>query len=300
MQNNMKNKTGFCGSIHGKSFEILLIILFTLGFIMLTVNLIVTEWYFRDSSSLFIIEICLVALNGLCLILTIILRLWRSNGSVLNTNYTSSHCVSIIEFFLIIINLLGSIIEGILFFFIYYIISYDPDKEITEFYTKVAEINVKLLDKVNHKSKMFTYDEDTLKKKQSVLKTLPWISFSLNTFCQILSLVFIILLIKRIKHKSDYGIATDAMTQNGSALPNGSSSNRNAVYLENSNNQVYQEEKRKSKKSKTSKKKVKKNERSARKEVISNAESDQIEINKKSRKKKSRKKRSKSKDKKNK
>ena len=144
---------------------------------------------------------------------------------------------------------------------------------------------------------MFTYDEDTLKKKQSVLKTLPWISFSLNTFCQILSLVFIILLIKRIKHKSDYGIATDAMTQNGSALPNGSSSNRNAVYLENSNNQVYQEEKRKSKKSK---KKVKKNERSARKEVFSNAESDQIEINKKSRKKKSRKKRSKSKDKKNK
>ena len=276
MQNNMKNKTGFCGSIHGKSFEILLIILFTLGFIMLTVNLIVTEWYLRDSSSLFIIEICLVALNGLCLILTIILRLWRSNGSVLNTNYTSSHCVSIIEFFLIIINLLGSIIEGILFFFIYYIISYDPDKEITEFYTKVAEINV------------------------SVLKTLPWISFSLNTFCQILSLVFIILLIKRIKHKSDYGIATDAMTQNGSALPNGSSSNRNAVYLENSNNQVYQEEKRKSKKSKTSKKKVKKNERSARKEVFSNAESDQIEINKKSRKKKSRKKRSKSKDKKNK
>ena len=172
-----------------------------------------------------------------------------------------------------------------------------PDKEITEFYTKVAEINIKLLDKVNHKSKMFTYDEDTLKKKQSVLKTLPWISFSLNTFCQILSLVFIILLIKRIKHKSDYGIATDAMTQNGSALPNGSSSNRNAVYLENSDNQVYQEEKRKSKKSK---KKVKKNERSARKEVFSNAESDQIEINKKSRKKKSRKKRSKSKDKKNK
>ena len=297
MQNNMKNKSGFCGSIHGKSFEILLIILFTLGIIMLTVNLIVTEWYFRDSSSLFIIEICLVALNGLCLILTIILRLWRSNGSVLNTNYTSSHCVSIIEFFLIIINLLGSIIEEILFFFIYYIISYDPDKEITEFYTKVAEINIKLLDKVNHKSKMFTYDEDTLKKKQSVLKTLPWISFSLNTFCQILSLVFIILLIKRIKHKSDYGIATDAMTQNGSALPNGSSSNRNAVYLENSNNQVYQEEKRKSKKSK---KKVKKNERSARKEVFSNAESEQKEINKKSKKKKSRKKRSKRKNKKNK
>jgi hypothetical protein len=291
----MKNKSGFCGSIHGKSFEILLIILFTLGIIMLTVNLIVTEWYFRDSSSLFIIEICLVALNGLCLILTIILRYWRSNGSVLNTNYTSSHWVSIIEIFLIIINLLGSIIEGILFFFIYYIISYDPDKEITEFYTKVAEINVKLMDKVDHNSKIFTYDEDTLKKKSSVLKTLPWISFSLNTFCQILSLVFIILLIKRIKHKSDYGIATDAMTQNGSALPNGSSSNRNAVYLENSNNQVYQEEKRKSKKSK---KKVKKNERSARKEVFSNAESDQIEINKKSRKKKSRKKRSKSKDKK--
>ena len=299
MQNNMKNKSGFCGSIHGKSFEILLIILFTLGIIMLTVNLIVTEWYFRDSSSLFIIEICLVALNGLCLIFTIILRYWRSNGSVLNTNYTSSHCVSIIEIFLIIINLLGSIIEEILFFFIYYIISYEKN-EITEFYTKVAEINVKLMDKVDHNSKIFTYDADKLKKKYSVLKTLPWISFSLNTFFQILSLIFIILLIKRIKHKSDYGIATDAMTQNGSALPNGSSSNRNAVYLENSNNQVYQEEKRKSKKSKISKKKVKKNERSARKEVFSNAESDQIEINKKSRKKKSRKKRSKSKDKKNK
>jgi hypothetical protein len=159
----MNNKTGFCGSIHGKSFEILLIILFTLGIIMLTVNLIVTEWYLRNSSSLFIIEICLVALNGICLILTIILRYWRSNGSVLNTNYTSSHWVSIIDIFLIIINLLGSIIEEILFFFIYYIISYEKN-EITEFYTKVAEINIKLLDKVNHKSKMFTYDEDTLKK----------------------------------------------------------------------------------------------------------------------------------------
>ena len=298
MQNNLKNKSGFCGSIHGKSFEILLIILFTLGIVMLTVNLIVTEWYLRDSSSLFIIEICLVVLNGLCLILTIILRYWRSNGSVLNTNYTASHCISIIEIFLIIINLLGSIIEEILFLFIYYIISYVEDKKITEFYTKVAEITVKLMDKDDRFSKMYTYDEKKLKNKLSVLKALPWICFSLNTFFQILSLIFIILLIKRIKHKSDYGIATDAMTQNGSALPNGSSSNRNAVYLENSNNQVYQEEKRKSKKSKTSKKKAKKNDRSARKEVFSNAESDQIEINKKSRKKKSRKKRSKSKDKK--
>ena len=110
-------------------------------------------------------------------------------------------------------------------------------------------------------------------------------------------IIFIVLLINRIKHKSDYGIPADALTQNGSTYQNGTATNRNSVNMGNSKSQVMPGEKRKSKKG-NKKKKAKKNNKSGGKEIFSNAESDQVEINKKGRKKKRRMRRSKSKDKK--
>ena len=299
--NNLRNKAGFCGSIHGKSFEILLILLFTLGIIILTVNLILTEWEFKLSYYLFYIEIGLVALNGLCLICSIILRCWRSNGSVLNSNYSSSHCISIIILFLVIINLLGSIAEEVLFYFLYYFITYDRDKGIDETYLKMYKIYEKIMNnpEEEEESRILSEDDDDKKMqtKIDILKILPWISFSLNIFFQICGIIFIVLLINRIKHKSDYGIPADALTQNGSTYQNGTATNRNSVNIGNSKSQVMPGEKRKSKKG-NKKKKAKKNNKSGGKEIFSNAESDQVEINKKGRKKKRRMRRSKSKDKK--
>ena len=49
INNNLQNKAGFFGRIHGKFFEILSIITFTLGTIFLAVNLAVTEWFFKQS-----------------------------------------------------------------------------------------------------------------------------------------------------------------------------------------------------------------------------------------------------------
>ena len=265
--NNLRNKAGFCGSIHGKSFEILLILLFTLGIIILTVNLILTEWQFKLSYYLFYIEIGLVSLNGLCLICSIILRCWRSNGSVLNSNYSSSHCISIIILFLVIINLLGSIAEEILFYFLYYIIIHMDDEEKGENYDKMLKIVDKIMNNPEkEESRILSEDDDDdddkkMETKYNILKILPWISFSLNNFFQICGIIFIVLLINRIKHKSDYGIPADALTQNGSTYQNGTATNRNSVNMGNSKSQVMPGEKRKSKKG-NKKKKAKKNNKS--------------------------------------
>ena len=72
LNNNLENKPGCCANVHGKCFEILLIVLFTLGAIIITANLILTRWFFKHSYYLFFIEIGLIALNGLCLIFTIL------------------------------------------------------------------------------------------------------------------------------------------------------------------------------------------------------------------------------------
>ena len=124
MRNNLNNNIGCCGSVHGKTFEILLIVTFILTEIILVVNLILTMWEFKLSHYLFIIEICLIVLNGLCVIFAIILRCWRSDGSVLNTNYSSSYCISVFIIILVVLNFLGSVAEEVLFYFLYYIVNY--------------------------------------------------------------------------------------------------------------------------------------------------------------------------------
>lgn len=293
INNNLQNKAGFFGRIHGKFFEILSIITFTLGTIILAVNLGVTEWFFKQSHYLISIEIILLVLNVLCLSLIILLRYWRSNGSILNTNYCLSYLFSIIVICLVIINLLGSICEDILFYFVYYIIAYDENKEKDEKYLDMVKIYQDIMNN-QEKSRLLSDDDDEEKeeKKLKVLKVLPWISFNLNIFFQILGIIFIIFIFKRIKYKSDFGIAPDALTQNGSV------SNRNVINADNSNiNSNVKVSKKEKRKSRKSVKKIKKSNSVTGKEILSNAESEQIEINKKARKKRGSKRRSKSKDK---
>ena len=98
----MKNRNkGCCPSVHAKTFEIILIIGFILSIILLIVNLVLSLWCFKYSYALFIIEIGLIALNFISIILSIILRVWRSDGSVHNKNFSSSNSVAIFNIVLV-------------------------------------------------------------------------------------------------------------------------------------------------------------------------------------------------------
>ena len=93
----ISNNQGCCPHSNAKIFEIILIIGFLLTIILLIINLALTIWFFKNSHSLFIIEIGLLGLNALSFILSIILRIWRSDGSVLNSNLSSSNTVAVIN-----------------------------------------------------------------------------------------------------------------------------------------------------------------------------------------------------------
>lgn len=135
MKNESENKNqGCCPSVHAKIFEIIIIIGFILSIILLIVNLILSLWCFKCSYPLFIIEIGLLALNVFSFILSIILRIWRSNGSVLNQNFSSSKNVAIVNLVLVIINIFASIAEEVLFDFVIYFISFFIDDEIFYYY----------------------------------------------------------------------------------------------------------------------------------------------------------------------
>jgi len=115
---NENNNQGCCPSVHAKIFEIILIIGFILPIILLIINLVITLWCFKCSYSLFIIEIGLLVLNFICFIISIILRCWRSDGSVLKENFSSSNSAAIFNIVLVIINILASITEDVLFSFV--------------------------------------------------------------------------------------------------------------------------------------------------------------------------------------
>ena len=102
-----------CGGVHGKVFEVILILCFISSLILLTVNFVLTMWFFKYSTSIFAIEIVLLAFNFIASILAIILRAWRSNGSVIKDN-SSSYYISIILLLIIIISILGSITTDVL------------------------------------------------------------------------------------------------------------------------------------------------------------------------------------------
>ena len=92
MQNTSQVPTpsGCCGKTHAKIFEILLIVGFSASVAILVVNLVLTMLVFKYSDIIFFSEIGIAALNFICIIFSIILRVWRSNGSVLDLHYSSS------------------------------------------------------------------------------------------------------------------------------------------------------------------------------------------------------------------
>ena len=256
---NENNNQGCCPSVHAKIFEIILIIGFILPIILLIVNLVITLWCFKCSYSLFIIEIGLLVLNFICFIISIILRCWRSDGSVLKENFSSSNSAAIFNIVLVIINILASITEDVLFSFVIpflalllenesglniytikefdpkaledQINSYDPNdfesfpEEMRKFIEdtinkskiilKKGKKFVKIMNK-NYKKKLFSfldnindYDKikDILTKKIKTLKILPWITINFNIFMQLLIFIFLIIIINRIKLRSDFGFS---------------------------------------------------------------------------------------------
>ena len=201
--------SGCCEDTHTKIFEIFLIIGFILTVAGLTINFVFTMFFFFYSSPIFFIEIGLMALNFFCFIFSILLRVWRSNGSVLNENYSSSLCVSLFILIFSIINLLGSIVEDIIF-----ILTMDcyvgDGKKCDEKKSKISEKIFDKHEKMNGEAKFLFIDEKILLK---LLEILPFVSMNFNALVQILNIIFIIIIRKRINLKSDFGKPMPEQTQ---------------------------------------------------------------------------------------
>lgn len=277
---NFPKEIGCCGKIHAKICEIILIIGFISGAIFITINFAMTMWFFKFSLYLFAIEIALLALNVFCVIFSILLRVWRSNGSVMKGNNSSSHCISICIIVILIINILGSLAEDALFYFIFYILNMDDDDEDNidpQKMLKIIEMYGKIMNKMKKGNSPNMKDENQLK----LLKLIPWICINANILVQIIAIIFVILLIKRIKKKSDYDVSMGFMNQNSQQAPfqNQIDTNKNSVFGISAKKGDVKGNKKKGKKKKAE---------DHKNEMISNPDSDQIEIrnNKKGKKKK--------------
>ena len=97
-----KENQGCCPDTHAKCFEILLIIGFLFSIIILTINLILNIWLFKLSIFLLVFAIVPIGLNAISFISSIILRLWRSDGSVLKKNSSPSSSVAGFLLFLVL------------------------------------------------------------------------------------------------------------------------------------------------------------------------------------------------------
>jgi len=295
MQNTSQVPTpsGCCGKTHAKIFEILLIVGFSASVAILVVNLVLMMFIFKYSDIIFFSEIGIAALNFICIIFSIILRVWRSNGSVLDIHYSSSNAISIIILVIIILNLICSLGEDVLYYFIvhsFVIEDYEPAP-------KIKEIAEKLFNKNTKFDKNF---KKNLEKNRTILKILPWASASFSALVQIISMIFIILIRKRIKYKSDFGIVsniiqTQALQQSSQNKMSGNNTNL-GLGSNNKTNNIYEGNAKDVKTKKSKKKKKSKDEDNGM--VV--PDSAQIEImNKKKKKaKKGKKKKNKSKDKK--
>ena len=291
-----------CGSVNAKAFEILLIIGYILSTAGLTVNFILNMYIFKYSYSIFSLEIVLMALNVFCLIFAIVLRVWRSNGSVLTTSYSSSLCLSSVILVFSIISLLGSgALDGLFYYTIDYLTGDIFDKiDDPETLQKRDDIYKLIFNKNEDMSKDNNCDISDDKTKLKILKLLPWISINLNAFVQVLSIFFLCIIRQRIKFKCDVGSSQSVPTQTAQPLTNRMDSQRNSgtnLGLSNNNmknSNIYEGE---TKIKNTYKKKKKKDNKNNEKEKDV-PESDDVEIvGKKKKKKKKSKKKSKSKDK---
>ena len=194
MQNisQVPTPSGCCGKTHAKIFEILLIVGFSASVAILVVNLVLTMFIFKYSDIIFFSEIGIAALNFICIIFSIILRVWRSNGSVLDLHYSSSNAISIIILVIIILNLICSLGEDVLYYIIVPLLTRDEDDP--EPSEKIEEIYKKIFNKEPDEN----FGEN-LEKNKTILKILPWASASFSALVQIISMIFIILIRKRIK-----------------------------------------------------------------------------------------------------
>jgi len=246
MGKKYENK-GCCPNSHAKCFEIILIIGFILSIAILIVNLILNLWCFKASDVILAFNIIPIGLNGISAILSIILRLWRSDDSVFKNNFSSSSSVAYLLLVVVIINLLSSITEEVLYSFIYNFFYYDKkmeelaengnsDESISDKIYKKFEDNRKILKKLVTKDiDIGTRDPDKRENKQKILEILPWIALNFNNLIQFIMIIFIIILIGRIKLKNHFGFPQD-------------DKNQSANYKINDNGEIDEKSKKKKRK----------------------------------------------------
>lgn len=262
MGKKYENK-GCCPNSHAKCFEIILIIGFILSLAILIVNLILNLWCFKASDIILAFNIIPIGLNGISAILSIILRLWRSDDSVFKNNFSSSSSVAYLLLVVVIINLLSSITEEVLYSFIYNSFYYDKkigklNDELLENYIrtrnwdqsisdKIEKLGKKAVDNSKIVEKLVTKDiddetEDPEKRenKQKILEILPWIALNFNNLIQFIMIIFIIILIGRIKLKNHFGFPQD-------------DKNQSANYKINDNGEIDEKSKKKKRKKKKDK-----------------------------------------------
>jgi hypothetical protein len=226
------NESGCFDGIEAKIFEIILIVGFFLGVAALVVNLVLTLWCFKHSLYLFITEIGLAGLNVVNIILAVILRIWRSNGSVFKSNLSLSKIITIISLVILIINFLGSAGEDVLFYFLTSYLNLFKDINFNELGRVQEEPepegdldgDYKLIlsgidvPKIEQKRKNFhkimkkklTEEQEysiiiKFNEKKKLFSLLPWITINFNALIQILMGIVIFILMNRINIKSDFG-----------------------------------------------------------------------------------------------
>jgi hypothetical protein len=249
MGKKYENK-GCCPNSHAKCFEIILIIGFILSLVILIVNLILNLWCFKASDIILAFNIIPIGLNGISAILSIILRLWRSDDSVFKNNFSSSSSVAYLLLVVVIINLLSSITEEVLYSFIYNGIYYakkmyelyeNGNRDQIEKLEKKAKDNSKILEKLVTKDiDDETEDPEKRENKQKILEILPWIALNFNNLIQFIMIIFIIILIGRIKLKNHFGFPQD-------------DKNQSANYKINDNGEIDEKSKKKKRKKKKDK-----------------------------------------------
>ena len=248
MGKKYENK-GCCPNSHAKCFEIILIIGFILSLVILIVNLILNLWCFKASDIILAFNIIPIGLNGISVILSIILRLWRSDDSVFKNNFSSSSSVAYLLLVVVIINLLSSITGEVLYSFIYNFFYYDKKMEeldengnldqskFEKLYKKAVD-NSKIVEKLVTKDiDVGTEDPDKIENKYNILEILPWIALNFNNLIQFIMIIFIIILIGRIKLKNHFGFPQD-------------DKNQSANYKINDNGEIDEKSKKKKKKKK--------------------------------------------------
>ena len=259
MGKKYENK-GCCPNSHAKCFEIILIFGFILSLAILIVNLILNLWYFKASDVILAFNIIPIGLNGISAILSIILRLWRSDDSVFKNNFSSSSSVAYLLLVVVIINLLSSIAEEVLYSFIYNYFYYDkkignledelenlretgiPDQSISD---KIDKLKKKAVDNSKILEKLVTKEIDfgaidQIENKLNILEILPWIALNFNNLIQFIMIIFIIILIGRIKLKNHFGFPQD-------------DKNQSANYKINDNGEIDEKSKKKKRKKKKDK-----------------------------------------------